>query len=88
MENKSTTLADLDIGGHDGFFTKVSGRTYEFYLSGEVKEPEHYIDWFDTIRNAGGNDDVYIYINSMGGNLDTAIQFIRVLSETQAHVTT
>lgn len=24
----------------------------------------------------------------MGGNLDTAIQFIRVLSETQAHVTT
>ena len=87
MENS----ADKEIiipGGSDNMFTKTIARQYSFYLSGEVKEPEEYIEWFETIRNAGPDDDVMIHINSMGGNLDTALQFIRVLGETQACVTT
>jgi ATP-dependent protease ClpP protease subunit len=87
MENS----ADKEIivaGGSNNTFTKVIARQYSFYLSGEVKEPEEYIEWFDTIRNAGPDDDIVIHINSMGGNLDTALQFIRVLSETQGCVTT
>lgn len=69
-------------------YTKIVARQFGFYLSGEIKEPEEYAEWFDTIRNAGPDDDIMIHINSMGGNLDTALQFIRVLGETQAHVTT
>ena len=87
MENS----ADKEIiisGGSGNMFTKVIGRQYSFYLSGEVKEPEEYIEWFDIIRNAGPDDDIVIHINSMGGNLDTALQFIRAISETQACVTT
>ena len=74
--------------GGDTHSPKPNGYSYEFYLSGEILEPENYIDWFDTIRNAGPQDAVVIYINSQGGDLHTAIQFLRVAADSQAHITT
>jgi ATP-dependent protease ClpP protease subunit len=65
-------------------YTKPVAHVHEFYLSGEIESPENYNDWFDIIRHAGENDAVKIYINSPGGDLFTAIQFMRVLSETNA----
>ncbi len=67
-------------------YRKVAGNYYEFYLSGAITAPEDYVEWFNIIRNASGNDTVKIYINSRGGDADTAIQFMRVLGETDAHV--
>jgi len=69
-------------------FSKVTGNLYEFYLSGEIEEANEYVEWFDTIRNARSTDTVKIYINSCGGDLYTALQFLRVLSESDAHVIT
>ena len=87
MEN--STNKDLIIsGGHSGFFSKEIARQYSFYLNGDLKDPEEYIEWFETIRNAGPDDEVVIHINSTGGDVGSALQFIRVLSETRAHVTT
>ena len=88
--DKDSKNNDIEIisSGSSNSHTKVIAREFTFYLSGEVCEPEEYAEWFDTIRNAGPNDEVVIHINSMGGNLDTAVQFIRVLNETEAHVTT
>lgn len=65
---------------------KVLASLYEFYLSGNITEPEDYIEWFDIIRHCTQEDTVKIYINSGGGNLFTAIQFLRVLAETEATV--
>lgn len=59
---------------------------HEFYLSGDIESSEDYIDWFDTIRSANENDILKFYINSSGGDLFTAIQFMRVLAETAANV--
>jgi len=59
---------------------------HEFYLSGDIESSEDYIDWFDTIRSAGENDVLKFYINSSGGDLFTAIQFMRVLSDTAATI--
>jgi len=70
------------------FFTKNTGNIYEFYLSGEIEDASEYTEWFDTIRNARVGDVVKIYINSCGGDLYTALQFLRVLGETNAHVIT
>jgi ATP-dependent protease ClpP protease subunit len=70
------------------FFTKNTGSVYEFYLSGEIEDASEYTEWFDTIRNARVGDVVKIYINSCGGDLYTALQFLRVLGETNAHVIT
>ena len=65
---------------------KVAAQVYEFYISGDIEEPECYIDMFDLIRHCRQDDTVKLYINSCGGNLFTGIQFLRVLSETNALV--
>jgi ATP-dependent protease ClpP protease subunit len=67
-------------------FRKCTSALYEFYLSGLITGPEDYIEWFNTIRSAGDQDVVKIYINSSGGDLNTALQFMRVLSESPATI--
>lgn len=67
-----------------GATAKPLSTMHEFYLTGEIESAENYIEWFDTIRHAGDHDVVKIYINSYGGDLFTAIQFLRVLAETSA----
>jgi len=91
ITNKTTNLLDpklLDLDKFGNSFQKISARLYEFYLSGEILEPEEYIDWFDQIRNATAIDTVRIYINSSGGDLYTTLQFLRVMSETEATIIT
>jgi ATP-dependent protease ClpP protease subunit len=65
---------------------KTVANLYEFYISGEIESPECYIDIFDIARHARRDDTLKFYINSFGGDLFTAIQFLRVLSETDALV--
>lgn len=66
--------------------TKTTSQSHEFYLVGEIQDPQEYVEWFDIIRNAGSNDVVKIYINSPGGVVDTAVQFMHVLKNTAAFV--
>jgi ATP-dependent protease ClpP protease subunit len=71
----------------NGYFpSKPISTVHEFYLTGEIGSPDEYIEWFDAIRHASENDAIKIYINSFGGDLFTAIQFLRVLSDTAATV--
>lgn len=72
----------------NGSFSKPVAQLHEFYLSGPIEDAENYIEWFDIIRNASTVDTIRIYINSPGGDLYTTLQFLRVIAETQAHVTT
>jgi ATP-dependent protease ClpP protease subunit len=65
---------------------KVIAQLHEFYISGEIKSPDNYTDWFDTIRHARADDTIKIYINSYGGDMFAGIQFMRVLAETEALV--
>ena len=72
----------------NGSFSKPVAQLHEFYISGPIEDAENYIEWFDIIRNASAVDTVRIYINSPGGDLFTTLQFLRVMSETEAHITT
>lgn len=86
---KKIDLSELfgkKIQQDDRVFHKQVVNVYELYLSGELESPEEYIQWFDIIRHAGDNDVIKIYINCPGGDAFTAIQFLRVLSETAAQV--
>jgi ATP-dependent protease ClpP protease subunit len=82
MEDK-TSIFELDT-------TKIKpkplGLLHTFYISGEIEGAEEYIEWFDVIRNASEDDIIKIHINSPGGDLFTAIQFMRVIAESQATV--
>lgn len=70
-----------------GYFSNLKANAYihEFYISGAIEGPEEYVEWFNVIRNASEYDTVKLYINSGGGNLDTALQFMRVLTDTAAN---
>ena len=69
-------------------FSKPVAQLHEFYLSGPVLDAEEYIEWFDCIRNASEIDTIRIYINSPGGDLYTTLQFLRVMSDTDATIVT
>jgi len=91
MTTKKTNILDpklFETDKNGNSFSKSIGRLYEFYLSGEICEPQEYIEWFDTIRNATSADTVRIYINSGGGDLYTTLQFLRVMGETEATIVT
>jgi ATP-dependent protease ClpP protease subunit len=79
-------FSSMKSSSYNSFGPKALGNFYEFYLSGEIGDAEEYIDWFDTIRHADEGDVIKIYINSPGGNLYTAIQFMRVMSESNATI--
>jgi ATP-dependent protease ClpP protease subunit len=63
---------------------KPLGLLHTFYISGAIEEANEYCEWFDIIRNASENDIIKLHINSPGGDLFTAIQFMRVLNESSA----
>jgi ATP-dependent protease ClpP protease subunit len=67
-------------------FSKPVAYNHDYYLSGAIEGPENYTDWFDQIRNATSADTITIHINSPGGSLATALQFFRVLGESQATI--
>lgn len=81
MKNNAVNLDKLAGVITKSYGPKPLANFHEFYLSGEITDPEDYTDWFDTIRHADESDVIKIYINSCGGNLYTAIQFMRVMSE-------
>ena len=80
----SNQLIETKLSGN--CFSKPIAQLHEFYLSGPIEDPENYVEWFDIIRNAGVQDTVRIYINSPGGDLYTAIQFLRVMGDSEAHI--
>lgn len=60
------------------------GILHTFYISGTIEDAKQYNEWFEVIRNANETDIIKLHINSPGGDLFTAIQFMRVLNESDA----
>lgn len=91
MNNKAAKIDLSELFGKqikqdERFFSKPIVNVHEFYLSGVIESSEEYIQWFDTVRHAGANDVIKFYINSYGGDVFTAIQFMRAINETEASV--
>ena len=76
VEKKQTT----------SFTDKAISHLHEYYLLGEIDEASKYTEWFNQMRHYPENDFVKIYINSCGGDLWSAIQFMRVIRECKAPV--
>jgi len=88
MSKNSLSLDKLTGSFSNSFGPKPIANLYEFYVSGDIGPCEDYVDWFDTIRHADENDVIKIYINSFGGHLYTAIQFMRVMGECRGTIIT
>jgi ATP-dependent protease ClpP protease subunit len=70
---------------NSAFIDKTLSRVHKFYVN-EINPPHEYNSWFETIRNCPETDVVVLHINSYGGDLFTAIQFMRVLNESKATI--
>lgn len=60
--------------------------THRLHLKGPVTDPEEYVDWVETIRDAGEHDTIEFHINSPGGNVYTAIELLHAFADCQAHI--
>ena len=68
------------------FFSQPVATAVTFYLCGEIKPAEEYVEWFHILRAAGENDVIYIRINSEGGDLFSALQIVRAIQESNATI--
>ena len=59
----------------------------DIYISGEIRGPEHYIEEFQTLREANEGDEIKIFLNTPGGRVDTAVQYLSGIRNTKATVT-
>jgi ATP-dependent protease ClpP protease subunit len=70
----------------EGVFTRPSGVVYDFYLNETIESPSQYVAWNHIIRSAAERDIIYLHINCYGGDVMTAIQLMRSIAESNAHV--
>lgn len=70
------------------FESEFRSRQLSFYLSGPIEGPEEYTEMIHAIRTAGPNDEIFLYLNTPGGRLDTGIQLINAIRQSQATVYT
>jgi ATP-dependent protease ClpP protease subunit len=82
---KKNSIEEILSRGKDVYIGDY-GNLIEFYLCGEIGDPEDYIEWFHIISNARESDIIKININSPGGNLFTAVQLLQAFETSNAHL--
>lgn len=61
---------------------------HHFYIISEIDEADCYLDMINVLKTAEQHDTVFIYLNTPGGNLYTAIQIISAIRQSSATVIT
>lgn len=79
-------MLGVDKKNQVAFTDKALAHLHEYYITGTIEEANKYTEWFNQIRHAPPTDIIKLYINSEGGSLWTAIQFMRVIRECKAPV--
>jgi len=64
-----------------------SSITHEVFLDMDIEDPHKYRNLISLLINSPATDRIHLYINSNGGNLDTAIAIINAMMVCQAEIT-
>ncbi len=59
-----------------------------FYLSDEIGEPHDYVEMIHRMLTAASNDIIFIHLNTPGGRLDTGVQIVNAMQNSQAKIVT
>jgi ATP-dependent protease ClpP protease subunit len=73
------------VGGGDSYSSEYA-HVHEYYINGGIEGPEKYTQWFHQIRNAKPTDIIKLHLNSFGGDMFTAIQFMHCFNQSSAHL--
>lgn len=61
---------------------------HHFYIVDEIGPVDEFLDLIQTLKTAEEHDTIFIYLNTPGGDLYTAIQIIAAMRQSQATVVT
>lgn len=86
LSNPIAEMLGVDKKNQAAFTDKPLAHLHEYYITGTIEDASKYTEWFNQIRHAPPTDIIKLYINSEGGSLWTAIQFMRVIRECKAPV--
>jgi ATP-dependent Clp protease protease subunit len=87
-ENDRPTKEAQEFRGIIRYENQLSVRCISYYLNSEIIDSHHYTDLFNTLRNANSTDEIYIHLNSPGGDFNTGLQIINNILASSAHVVT
>ena len=68
------------------FTTEVRGQQHTYYLTGDVTEPDNYVDLCNLLRSCSPQDEVLIRINSRGGSVASERMIVNAIQECQGTV--
>ena len=102
MNNKNVRVSDDDNDDDTTLpqmiiKQKVAYKAYEqtftaqqihFYITNDIGDPAEYVDMVHRILTASQNDVIFIHLNTPGGRLDTGIQIINAMQNSQAKIVT
>lgn len=69
-------------------YSLATSTEYHFEVNKEIACPEQFEELIGCLRQASPNDTIYIHLNSPGGCLETTIQVIGAMRNSQATVVT
>ena len=64
----------------------VTSQIINIHIDEEILEPEHYREVFNVIRDANEGDLITLYINSIGGDVSTFVEFYNLITECRARI--
>jgi ATP-dependent protease ClpP protease subunit len=82
----TTTSAEIDTIDKPYKIYRGTFKT-DVYMDTEVKSPADYLPLIRLLREANALDNIHIYINGYGGNVDTGLQLIQAVNESSANIT-
>lgn len=62
------------------------GKHYEIYITGEIIDAFSYLEELKLLASATANDTITLKINSVGGSLTTALQFVGAIRSCKASI--
>ena len=85
-------LFQLDLGHQDKkikhYKQTIPVNIHHFYMVEEIRDVDYYLNMINTIRTSEQHDTIFIYLNTVGGNLYTTMQIIAAMRQSQATIIT
>lgn len=87
-QQQGLALLGLDKKPYKLYEQTYTASHIHIYISEAIGEAVEYIDMIHRIATAGPADTIFVHLNTPGGALDTGVQIINALQNTQARVVT
>lgn len=88
MDPRSLPFLGLKPKPYYQYEQQYSASHVHFYISEGIGEPKEYVDMIHRINIASPADVIYIHLNTPGGQLDTGVQIINAMQNSQAKIVT